>query len=66
MKNNPEKLRAQAQRLIEAAEKIERETAVKVGRITLKHAKDKFADLQNFKSEIDKILNPASAKKGIN
>lgn len=66
MKNNPEKLRAQAQRLIEAAEKIERETAVKVGRIALKHAKDNFADLQSFKSEIDKALNPTTAKKGIN
>lgn len=64
MKNSPEKLRARAQMLIEAAEKIERETALKIGRVTLKHAKDNFADLQGFKSEIDKILKPGPEKKG--
>lgn len=62
MKNNPEKLRARAKMLIEAAEKIEKETALKAGRITLKHAGNNFADLEGFKTEIDRILKPTPAK----
>lgn len=52
--NDPAKLREMAQQLIQQAEKLERETFEKVGRITMKHYHEGFSgfDLDQFRKEI--------------
>ncbi len=51
---NPKKLREQAKKLIELAEKIENERAIKIGKLVLKYAENDFADfnLEKFKKEV--------------
>jgi hypothetical protein len=57
-KNDPAKLREQAQQLIELAEQIERDKFVKIGRLTMKHYENDFQsfDAKQFKKEIEAAL----------
>lgn len=52
--NDPVKLREKARQLIEQAEKLERETFEKAGKVTMKYYHSGFSDfdLEKFRKEI--------------
>jgi len=51
---DPKKLREQAKKLIEQAEKIENERAVRLGKMVLKYAENNFEnfEIEKFKKEV--------------
>ena len=53
--NNPAALREKAQRLIEEAERMEKEALVKIGRLTLKYYDADFNDMAKFKRELEAL-----------
>ncbi len=57
--NDPAKLREKARQLIQQAEKLERETFERVGRITMKYYRADFSgfDLEQFKKEIAGVVS---------
>jgi hypothetical protein len=57
-RNDPAKLREQAQQLIELAEQIEKEKFIKIGKLTMKHYENDFQsfDTKQFKKEIETAL----------
>ena len=57
-RNDPAKLREQAQQLIELAEQIERDKFIKIGKLTMKHFEKDFQafEVKQFKKEIEAAL----------
>ncbi|MBF0558843.1 MAG: hypothetical protein HQL08_08690 [Nitrospirae bacterium] len=54
MKKTARELREEAKRLLQQADKIENERAIKIGKIVLKHVDNNFKDfnLEAFKKEV--------------
>ena len=52
---NPAALRDKAQRLIEEAERLERDALVKIGKLTLKYHESDFSDMSKFRKELEAL-----------
>lgn len=52
-----EELKRKAQELLKKAQELEQKKYLKLGRLTEKHHKDGFKDLEAFKKEVAQILD---------
>ncbi len=56
-KKDPKKLRIEAQKLLETAERIENEKLIRIGKLVTKYAENDFSDfdVEKFKNEVAKF-----------